>query len=205
MVSVLTGDIIASTSIKPEVWLPILKNALKTSAKDDTKWEVYRGDSFQIEVPDIQKAFITSVYIKACIKTIKGLDVRMAIGVGDKTFSSNMVAESNGSAFQFSGETLEHLKKEKVNLKIKTEKNFLNRELNLYFKLALIAMDDWTVNSAEIIKLQLEHPEKTQADLAKIIGISQDAVSKRIKRSRFNEVIELNKLYSKKITSLNYT
>jgi len=203
MTSVITGDIIKSRSIgNQNVWLSKLKYALNKLSSDESYYEIYRGDSFQFEIRDYYKSFEAAVYIKACIKSIKGLDVRMSIGVGDKSHQGETVSESNGEAFIFSGETFEKLKREKQNLKIKTKNQGLNEDLNLYFKLALIAMDNWTVNSAEIVKLSLEQPNMIQAELAKIIGISQDAVSKRQKRAYLDEILELDLLYREKIAQL---
>ena len=200
--SVITGDIIKSRDAENSEWISSLKDALKTLSTDDSYWEIYRGDSFQIEIKDIYKSFEAALYIKANIKMIKGLDVRMAIGIGDKSFKGKKVTESNGEAFRFSGETIESLKKEKLNLKIKTKNETINNELNLYFKLALLSIDNWTTNSAEIVKLSLEHPNKFQKDLAKLIGTNQDAISKRIKRASLDEILELNEMYKQKIETL---
>lgn len=203
MTSVITGDIIKSREIKnQDLWLKTLKSALGQLSKDASNYEVYRGDSFQIECKDYTSSFEYAVYIKACIKTIRGLDVRLAIGIGEKSYQGKTVSESNGEAFVFSGETIETLKKEKINLKLETKDKDLNKELNLYFKLALIAMDNWTVNSAEIVKLSLEHPDMIQTELAKLVGISQDAVSKRQKRAYLDEILELDGLYRQKIAQL---
>lgn len=203
MTSVITGDIVKSREIKnQDLWLKALKSALGKLSKDASNYEVYRGDSFQIECKDFSSSFENAVYIKACIKTIRGLDVRLAIGIGGKSYQGKTVSESNGEAFVFSGETIETLKKEKTNLKLETKDKDLNKELNLYFKLALIAMDNWTVNSAEIVKLSLEHPDMIQTELAKLVGISQDAVSKRQKRAYLDEILELDSLYRQKIAQL---
>lgn len=203
MTSVITGDIIGSSKhINPTIWLGSLKDALGMLASKFNKWEIYRGDSFQIEIKDIYNSFESAVYIKSCIKCNKDMDVRLAIGIGEKTFDGVKVTESNGEAFQYSGETLELLKQEKTNLKIKTSNEVLNRELNLYFKFALIAMDGWTVNTAEIVKLSLENQNKLQKELAQLIGINQEAVSKRLKRAYFEEIQELNLLYREKIDTL---
>ncbi|MCB0398129.1 MAG: transcriptional regulator [Winogradskyella sp.] len=203
MTSVITGDVIRSRNIKDQnIWLEQLKYALNTLSSDNDSYEIYRGDSFQYECRDIHNSFEHAVYIKSCIKTLKGLDVRMSIGIGTKDYEGRNVSESNGEAFVYSGETFETLKKEKINLKIKTRDVTLNEELNLYFRLALIAMDNWTVNSAEIVKLSLENPNMIQKELATIIGISQDAVSKRQKRAYLDEILELKKLYSEKIDQL---
>lgn len=203
MTSVITGDIIKSRNIKDQnIWMEQLKYALNMLSFDKSYYEIYRGDSFQYECRDIYDSFRHAVYIKSCIKTIKGLDVRMSIGIGTKDYEGNTVSESNGEAFVHSGETFETLKKEKVNLKVKTRDFVLNEELNLYFKLALIAMDNWTTNSAEIVKLNIENPTMIQAELAKLIGISQDAVSKRQKRAYLDEILELDKLYRQKIDQI---
>lgn len=203
MTSILTGDIIKSRSIKDsDIWLSVLKEALSASAKNTSDWDIYRGDSFQLETPSIADSLKAAIYIKACIKTIKGLDVRIAIGIGDKTFTGKSVVESNGEAFQYSGETLEQLKKEKVNLKIKTNNPQLDEDLNLYFKLALTIMDHWTANSAEIVKLHLEQPQALQEDLGKHLGINQNAISSRQKRAHLDVIMQLEALYRKKITHL---
>jgi transcriptional regulator with XRE-family HTH domain len=63
-------------------------------------------------------------------------------------------------------------------------------------------MDNWTTNSAEAVKLYLENQNKTQKELAAMIGINQDAVSKRLKRAYFEEIKELDLLYRDKIDTL---
>ncbi|MFB9055541.1 transcriptional regulator [Mariniflexile ostreae] len=203
LTSVITGDIINSRSQEsPEVWLDVLKKALTFLKPDKSQWDIYRGDSFQIELEAYQDSFKAAVYIKACIRTIKGLDVRMAIGFGAKTYRANSVAESMGDAYVFSGETLEAIKKEKLNLRIKTTNKALDEMLNLYFKLALVFMDHWTVNSAEMIKLSIENPNALQSELGAKIGINQNAISTRQKRAHLEEILELDQLYRQKISLL---
>ncbi|QXP78245.1 MULTISPECIES: transcriptional regulator [Winogradskyella] len=203
MTSIITGDIIKSRqATNEELWLTPLKSALAQITTDTNFYDIYRGDSFQLECTTIEDSFRNAVYIKACLKSVKNLDVRMSIGIGTKDYQGDSVSESNGEAFIYSGETFETLKKDKQNLKIKTKDNILNKEINLYFRLSLIAMDNWTVNSAEIVKLSLEHPNMIQTELAKIIGINQDAVSKRQKRAYLDEILDLDRLYRQKISQL---
>ena len=203
MTSVITGDIIKSrTQANPEVWIDALKKAFTILNLDVKHWDIYRGDSFQLEIEDYKISFNSAVYIKACIKTIHNLDVRLAIGIGNKTYEGITVTESNGEAFVFSGETLETLKREKQNLRIKTNNFDIDEELNLYFKLALITMDSWTTNAAEIVKLSIEKPDALQSELGKLIGINQNAVSTRQKRAHLEEILELDRMYRHKISKL---
>lgn len=203
MVTIITGDIIKSRAVEhPSQWLKPLKEALSYLQPNSKLWEIYRGDSFQIEIQDLNNGFEAVMYLKSSIKTIKGLDVRLAIGIGNKSYNADSITESNGEAFQFSGDTLESLKKEKLNLKIKTPKPEIDKALNLYFKLALIAMDNWTVNSAEVVKLSLKYPEARQAELGQMLNINQTAISHRQKRSYLDHLKELNKMYIQKINLL---
>lgn len=202
MTSVITGDVINSTNHEnPNIWLTPLKSALQRISTNNHSWEIFRGDSFQIETTNVCQSFINAVYIKACIKTVKDLDVRIAIGLGTKTFSGHTITESNGSAFQNSGNLLEVLKQTKTNLKIKGAAN-IDNELNLYLKLTGILMDNWSVNSAEIVKLHLENENKIQKEIAKLIGISQDAVSKRMKRAYLDEILEVNNMFKFKLAQI---
>lgn len=203
MISVITGDIVKSRSIQDfDQWLDILKLGLTHLNSDTRLWEIYRGDSFQIEIKDPKDSFLAAIYLKACIKTQKSIDVRMAIGVGQKSFEGKNIKESNGEAYVFSGEIFETLRKEKQNLKIQTSDNLLNTELNLYFKLALIGMDSWTSNTAEAIKLAIEHPEALQSELGDLLGINQNAVSTRLKRGHWEVLLELNAMYRQKIKQI---
>ena len=70
--------------------------------------------------------------------------------------------------------------------------------------MALLSTDHWTSNSAEIVKLSLEHPKMLQKELAQLIGTNQHAISKRIKRSHLDEILELDKMYREKIDTLIY-
>ncbi|MDT0295657.1 transcriptional regulator [Mesonia ostreae] len=203
MTSIITGDIVASRSKhSPDEYLNKLRYALEIIQPQKSLWEIFRGDSFQVEIENPLQAFWSTIYIKAVIKTIKNLDVRMAIGMGDKTYEAPQITESNGSAFIRSGEIFENLKKEKTNLAIKTGKEFLDKELNTYFQLTLIAMDYWTVNSAEVIQLTMENPKHSQKELGLLIGIKQNTVSERQKRAFWEELQAFNEVFSHKIKSI---
>lgn len=202
MVGVITGDIINSKKVKPSVWLKALKKVLNSFGESPKNWEIFRGDSFQIEVSNAADLLDVAFQIKATIKTIKGLDVRLSLGLGEKTYASRKITQSNGSAFVRSGELIEDLKKMKINLAINSGNEMFDNELNLYLKLALVAMDSWLVTPAETVLLALQNRELPQEELGKILGIKQNAVSARLKRSRYYELLEVNKMFQLKLAQL---
>lgn len=199
MVSILTGDIIKSRQTATAIWLDILKDALQHSAPK--KSEIFRGDSFQLQVKP-EESFLTAVYIKSCIKTVKDLDVRIAIGIGKRGQAAEKITEANGEAFIFSGEKLETLKHERVSLAVKTAYPDFDTEINLAIRLALVAMDNWTPISASLIKLSLEHNNPSQKELASLAGKGQSSVSEALKRAQFHLIMELDQEYRRKLNSL---
>lgn len=194
MIAIITGDIIDSEKHPSTEWMEMLKSFFSQFGPSPMNWEIYRGDEFQLKV-NRENALLTAIKIKAILKSVKGLDVRMGIGIGLETFLGAGVSESNGPAYQRSGRKLESLKDSKVSLSIATGNEFYDRTLNLMLQLSLDFMDNWSVVSAEIMKLVLEHPEASQKEIAKQLGIKQSAVSQRLKRARFDLVIDLLAYY----------
>ena len=133
MTSILTGDIVNSRNIEAQIWMPIIRNVLSKYGTEPNHWEIYRGDSFQLEMIP-RNALKAAILIKATIKLIKGLDVRLAIGIGDKSYSSEKITASNGTAFINSGECFDGLKKSVIAIKSPFA-NFDN-QINLMLNLA---------------------------------------------------------------------
>src|SRR5690606_39239744 len=159
----------------------------------------------QVEVKDPASALLAAIRIKAAIKSVKNLDVRMAIGIGVKSRSSASVIESEGEAFIRSGEQFESLKKLRQTLAIRTGWPDFDRDMNVFFRLACIPMDSWSKSSAELVSLLVTQERLTQTAIAKKLGVTQPAVSERQNRAHYDEIMDLEKLYREKIARLTST
>jgi len=201
MIAIITGDIINSEAHRASQWIPVLKQYFSQLGDDPKEWEIYRGDEFQLKVSPKQ-ALISAIQIKAMIKSVKNLDVRLGIGLGDETFSGAGVSESNGTAYQRSGRVFEGLKERKLNLAFASGNAAYDNTFNLMLKLALDFMDDWSTVSAEIITLALQQPKTSQKEMAKQLNIQQSAVSQRQKRARLELVQDLLEFYSHTLNTL---
>ena len=194
MTSIVTGDIIGSRKVDdPEAWVSPLKALFKTQGSEPGVWQFFRGDSFQIEVKNVEDVLMIALKMKAAVKCIKNLDIKIAIGIGSKNYDAPRITESNGEAFIYSGELFDKMKKK--NLAIRTPWNEFDKQMNLYFDLASLTMDRWTQNSAEIVKLSLNSPNLTQRELGEKLGITQGRVSDRQKRAGFEEILKLEKRF----------
>ncbi|WP_420320300.1 transcriptional regulator [Flagellimonas sp.] len=199
MIAVLTGDIKNSTEHKVQKWMPLLKQALNRYGNEPTQWEIYRGDSFQLEVVP-EKAMEAAIYIKACLKQLKSIDVRMGIGLGEKDYSSEKITESNGSAFVNSGKCFEGLKKQ--NLGIKSPNPTFDEHLNLLLELALLTMDHWTPAISKTVKNALENPKMNQKELASISNKSQGNISEELNKAGFDEMQKMIQFYTSQLAQL---
>ena len=60
MTSILTGDLINSRKKKESSWLKTLKMTLETFGTTPKNWQIYRGDSFQLEISNPEESFFFS-------------------------------------------------------------------------------------------------------------------------------------------------
>ncbi|MEG3658175.1 SatD family protein [Arenibacter palladensis] len=201
MVAIITGDIINSDRFAASEWMDILKPYLASQGKTPNDWEIYRGDEFQIRTTP-ERALSMAIQVKALIKSIKNLDVRIGIGLGSETFVGSSVSQSNGKAYQRSGRVFETLKEQKLNMAIVTGHDDKDKTLNLILKLALNFMDDWSVVSAQMVSLTLTKPNASQQEVADQLKIRQSAVSQRLKRARMDLVLDLLAYYHENLKDI---
>lgn len=198
MTSILTGDLINSRKKKESSWLKTLKMTLETFGTTPKNWQIYRGDSFQLEISNPEESFFSALKIKANLKSIENIDVRIGIGIGKKEFNASKITEANGEVFINSGIAFDNYLK-KQTLAIKTPWQEIDDEFNLFFELALMTIDNWTINSAEIFKISTKNKEAIQKDIAALLGISQGSVSERQKRAGIEPIMKLETHFRKQI------
>lgn len=203
MIAVIKGDIIASRKLNDqERWLQPLKALLSKWGSTPEQWELVWGDFFQLEISSPEDALQKALMIKALIKKTGTIDVRMSIGIGEKTFTSARISESNGPAFVYAGDKFNQLKKEKINLAIQSPWSEFDKEINLYLKLAGTIMDTWSTSSAELMEIVLKRPDATQEEIGKKLGIKQNSVSGRWKRAKIDEVMEVEEVFRRKLNKI---
>ena len=199
MIAVLTGDIINSRQGQTSLWLNQLKSTLNLYGQTPKDWEIFRGDSFQLKT-NPENALRIALHIKAVIKQVKPYDVRIAIGLGEQSYDSKTISESNGTAFVNSGEGFESLKKQ--TLTVVSENKKWDNTINIMINLALLTANSCSNTVAKVISTVIENPEKNQNDIALLLGKSQSTISEALKRGGYEEIMQLNAFYKEQILNL---
>lgn len=207
MIAVISADLLSSSSY-PKSLLELAIQSLNREfreleklTKKESKFEIYRGDSFQGIIYSPEAALLFALRIKTVINSLhlkdrdtnkafkREADLRMAIGIGAYDFKRDSILESNGEAFQFSGRTLDEMKKENRKLKLKTSLAEVNSEFNTSFFLFDTISDKWSTASAEVIYYLLKGFKETE--IADELGISQSAVNQRKKAAGWDAIESL--------------
>ena len=188
--AVITGDLVGSRKVeRRDELLSELKSALNMMERNfSARHEIYRGDSFQVLVPDPRDAMRATILLRAHLRTISGSsnpswDARVSVGVGKIDRQREPLGESSGEAFELSGLGLEALSESAGRLVISTPSEAANRALALLTRFADDIISNWSHYSAEIAYYRLLLDE-SQSELGKLLGRKQPTIHARLATAR---------------------
>lgn len=161
--AIITGDLVDSRMVDSTIWLPVLEDTL---GKYSVKYDIFRGDSFQAEL-DLTTCLERIFYIKARLKSIGNIDVRIGLGIGSIEYNNDHIKNSTGESFIYSGKAFDFLKKELF--AVKTAYEEWDILTNTMLLLAVELASKWTVNMAETVAAYLEYPNYSQQQLGTLL------------------------------------
>nr|WP_298332012.1 hypothetical protein [uncultured Christiangramia sp.] len=209
MFAVITADLLNSTKYSAELLTEVLDiinaeiEGIEMKYKN-SKFELYRGDSIQGVLEPVF-SFRSALRIKTAVNKLRSqeaihsnsyrieADLRISIGIGKIEFKRDSIMESNGEAFQFSGRTLDDMKKTGRKMTLTTGINEINNEFDNAFLLFDTITDKWSSASAEVIYYLLKEMKETE--IADALGISQSAVNQRKKAAGWDAILSLMERY----------
>lgn len=160
---IVTGDLVNSRTKDSKIWLEVLEDTL---AKYSKKFDIFRGDSFQAELA-IEHCLEAVFYIKARIKSLTNMDVRMGLGIGSIDYMDEHIKNSTGDAFVNSGVVFDSLNKELFAVRSPDEE--WDMLTNTMLSIATELANKWTTNMAETVAAYIYHPLLNQQELAQLL------------------------------------
>lgn len=214
--AVLTGDLVASTRMEEaflEDWpWPIERVRglfLDRGVEELFRWELYRGDGFQVYLQDPVHAMRVAIAIRAAIRSWprerkrveKIPDGRISIGLGDTGPAAETLSSSRGEAFERSGRGLDGMKKKEERLKLSSPWQRMDEEFGVSDHLADAIIGNWSPYAAEafLLKTMIEGSNK---EIANELGISPSALSLRLKHAHSSAILRFLERYERCVGEL---
>ena len=176
---VITGDIVGSSQIKPELRGDLLtclsSMQVELQCVSPFRMEMYRGDSFQLLVDDPSVTTKIAILLRAGLiahtpNKNEGLwDARISVGIGTIDFMSENIVTSDGQAFSYSGSQLDSIGKHR--LSVKTPWEDVNEELEVSTAFVDDIITGWSAKQAGMIYLSIRE-KRPKKDIAEITATS---------------------------------
>lgn len=215
MIGVLTGDIVYSRKLADKAdWLARLKEIFgylaerQGAGEQGLRWEIFRGDSFQAVWQAPEELLFAALLIRTGLRALpqffeQGLDVRMGIGIGSESFEAASVKESDGEAYQLSGQMLDALGRGRQRIAMRSGWEDLNKTLEATLPLVEALMEDWSQPLHEIAYYRLRYPNMTQQALAEKLAITQPSINWRLNKSRIDLILAYEIFFRNRVTELH--
>lgn len=185
--AVITADMANYTQFSREEaaqWLEEMLDILHQNSafKWALKPEIYRGDSFQGVLKNVEESMRVAILTRACIrKHAPYADMRIAIGIGKAEQLTDRPGTSDGEAFRLSGHLADRIRQQKARIGIALPKP--SEPLNATLNLLETVIEDWTMAQSQVIETLLQGKNVTQ--IAELLSISQPAASQRVIASKW--------------------
>lgn len=191
MIAVLTGDIVNSTKLSESEYQLVTQSingcceVLKQ--KFNAKWELYRGDGFQVSVATPEKSMLCAILLKTGLRKIFSdgtpIDMTLSIGLGNQTVHSEKLGTSFGSAFVLSGQGLDHTPKGDLTIHIGEEFGVLSDTLSITTRFISHFLSQLSQKQAEVLYyyVLMSYPE--QQVIAAQLSTSRQNISKHLSRA----------------------
>lgn len=193
---IITGDIIASSTFSPEQRKRLQKRLdtfLKkvSAAYPDFKAEQFRGDSLQCVLTKNKTHALQTALSLYCFLAVANFKIRQSVGIGEISFTGNNVVTSDGTAFRYSGENIDELKKRNELISVASGDEQFNEEWKVHSASLNFLLERISSAQAEAVYLQLQNAK--QEEVAKALNISQPSVHQRLQAAGWpviNRVIQ---------------
>ena len=201
--AIITGDIVQSTQILSRSELLSSIQTLVGELQELTpfKFELFRGDSFQLLLDDPIHALKIALLIRAGLqgKTTEASphkwDARLSIGLGTINYTSDQIITSDGEAYRNSGREFDALGKRR--LALRTPWEAVNDEFAVSTAFADDIISGWSITQAQTIYQSLFY-DITQRDMAEKLGRTSQNISKLLVAAKES----LLKLYLKRFETV---
>lgn len=182
--TVITGDIIKSRRSNParfEHAMTALRDGadkLSEALGVPVLFDRYRGDGWQIHVPQAHAALCAAIFMHASLRSATpDIKSRLSIGIGTTTsLGQGDLSAASGTAFEEAGQGLDDIGRNWLVIRGAG----VGPDQRAIVALVAHIADGWTAAQAQAIALAISDPDATQEMIAAQIGVTRQAVQLRL-------------------------
>jgi len=193
LAAIITADIVNSTQIGKSAekkLITTLSGILKPN-----KFEFYRGDSFQVYLPNPKDALKLVLLTRAAAKKLMPdsllplADIRASIGIGSINTVVKNLTTASGEAFILSGRAFDEMNKSEERLVMQSSNDTVNLGLKVTANYIDSLFSQLTARQAAVLfELLMGY---TQTEAAKRLKKTQATINKHSKSARWSEINRL--------------
>ena len=206
--AIITADIVNYTkfaqSSERNLMDDFIKWTTKMSVFSEVKYELFRGDSFQCIIPNLNQilriCLLNRAYFLRFSSNQNGLDLRQSIGIGEVNSLKKTLSRSDGEAFRYSGRTFDEMDKKGNRIVFKSSFSEIDAELNTSLTLLEAIIQGWTSTQAEVFFHKLQG--KKEKEIAEQLNISQPAVNRHLKAVSWSAIEKLLNRFEELVTKI---
>lgn len=188
MRAVITGDIVNSTRLDASAYELAITRLTEIfgllESRYHAKWEIFRGDSFQLNLPEpsfaMHSALLIKTYLLFTSENENFLSVTLSVGLGEVIVDSQQLTTSHGSAYTLSGRGLD--KTSRGGISLHSDLDDLNNMLTLPTHFLAHLLSSFSRKQAEALYsyILMNYPEHQK--IADKMHTSRQNVSKLLSR-----------------------
>lgn len=190
-IAVITGDVIDSRQVRdrPRLYELLDDTLAALAARYGGRAERFRGDAFQLALPDPRPAMAVAIALRAALiehsDAEQRWDARLAVAVGPARWhGERRLTDADDAPFVHSGQSLDALAEGPARLSLTLLDEGDDDGLALLVRYLDDLVAGWSPYAAEVVRLRLE-AERSQQALAERLGIRQPSVHKRLRVARW--------------------
>ena len=205
LVAVETGDIVGSTQLTPELLtaanVALNECCLSLQYKTLGKFEVFRGDAYQVLYFHAKHALRHAVLTKLCLLTQleQPVSLTQSLSIGELSNIPNNIGQCMAPVFVNSGRHLDTLKSGMISV----EPSKLSSDFSLSMAFFNSLLQQLTRKQTTILYwyIKLDYPEHKV--IAKQLGVTRQNVNTHLQRANADLVKALLSQYSLRISELS--
>lgn len=182
--TVITGDLVHSSKIAPERYnlvLSQLEQILTKVSHDVNDFSIYRGDGFQLFIPNVEQALHAALSIRLNLIAL-GIDCRLSIGLGTIEAKRSQISMSTGEAFTLSGRGLEQLKEVHWSLQLPQS---IPNEWQLLLRFSDVLLQQMTARQAQVLSGYLSAENPSHQQLAEALQSSRVNITQLLNQAHY--------------------